>query len=198
MKKLLHWIACHSVVLVLLAFLVVAVVFREPLLGIKAASPESKPTEHKPVISAVENSEKSQPEKALKQAEPVASESPLIEPETADDIQQREQYDFRPEKELPVEKLADEDLLQKARKAYWNDQLDTAKKFYLAYIDQDPSNPDGYGELGNLLSTLGELDEAANMYRQAADLLHQQGKSEQATQLQEVLESIRVIQTKNQ
>jgi len=198
MKKLLHWIACHSVVLVLLAFLVMAVVFRESLFGIKAASPESKPTELKPVISAAENSEKSQPEKALKQAKPVASESPVIEPETADDIQQREQYDFRPEKELSVENVEDEDLLQKARKAYWNDQLDDAQKLYLAYIEQDPSNPDGYGELGNLLSTLGELDEAAKMYRQAADLLKQQGKDEQAMQLHEVLESIRVIQTTNQ
>ena len=116
----------------------------------------------------------------------------------ADDIQLRERYDFRPAEELPVTDVVDEDLLQKARRAYWNDQLDSAQKLYLAYIDQNPSNPDGYGELGNLLSTLGELDEAAEMYRQAADLLKQQGKNEQAMQLHEVLESIRVIQAENQ
>ncbi|NNJ93073.1 MAG: tetratricopeptide repeat protein, partial [Gammaproteobacteria bacterium] len=189
MRKLLHWIACHNVLLVLLAFLVVAVVFREALFGIKESlPPENEANEHKPVVSTQAGAQKSQPEKAFKQPESIATESAVIQAETADDIQQREQYDFRPEKELPVENVAYEDLLQKARKAYWNDQLDSAKKFYLAYIEQDPSNPDGYGELGNLLSTLGELDEAAEMYRQAADLLQQQGKAEQATQLQEVLE----------
>ena len=134
----------------------------------------------------------------MDQSEPELSEKAVIKAETADEIQQREQYDFRPAEEAAVEEPVDENLLQKARKAYWNDQLDSAQKLYLDYIEQDPSNPDGYGELGNLLSTLGELDEAAEMYRQAADLLLKQGDTEQAAQLQEVLESIRVIQTENQ
>ena len=112
----------------------------------------------------------------------------VVEVETANEIQQREQFDFRPPEELPVEDVAsNESLLQKARKAYWNDQLDSAQKLYLAYIDLDPSNPDGYGELGNLLSTQGELEQAAIVYRKAADLLMEQGNTEQAAQLQKCL-----------
>jgi len=215
MKKLLHWIACHNVLVVLLVFLIIAIIFREPLFGIKSSSSQQGAIEE-PVASVSENTEKKQPEKkqpektpsekTLEQSEPsiveprAGSESlpQTINAETADDIQQREQYDFRPPDALPVEDVKNEDLLQQARKAYWNEQLDLAQKFYLAYIEQDPENPDGYGELGNLLSTLGELDEAAKMYQQAADLLIKQGKPEQAEPLLEVLESIRVIQTENE
>lgn len=213
MKKLFHWIACHTVLLVVLAFLVVAIIFREPLFGIKVSFPEDKPTESQsvgsepvesepvisvPAVSVPEKPEKSQPELKLEQPEVAVHESPLIQSETADEIQRRKQYDFRPPGELPVEDAVDVDLLQQARKAYWNEQLDSAQKLYRDYIAQDPANPDGYGELGNLLSTVGELDEAAIMYRKATDLLIQQGKLEQAEQLQKVLESIRVIQTTNQ
>jgi len=203
MKKLLHWIACHNVLLVLLAFLVVAVIFREPLFGNKDSKSESDITETKSVVSVQEIPQKTQadqtlPQSKLKQSVPDPVQSPVIKAETADEIQLREQYDFRPPEELAVEKAVDENLLQQARKAYWNDQLDSAKKLYLAYIELDPTNPDGYGELGNLLSTMGELNEAAEMYRQAADLLNKQGKAEQAEELLKVLDSIRVIQTTNQ
>jgi len=210
MKKLLHWIACHNVLVVLLVFLIIAIIFREPLFGIKSSSSQQGAIEE-PVASVSENTEKKQPEKTPSEKTLEQSEPSIVEPragseslpqtinaETADDIQQREQYDFRPPDALPVEDVKNEDLLQQARKAYWNEQLDLAQKFYLAYIEQDPENPDGYGELGNLLSTLGELDEAAKMYQQAADLLIKQGKPEQAEPLLEVLESIRVIQTENE
>ncbi len=190
MKKLFHWVLCHSVFLVLLAFLVFAVVFREPLFGISASLPVNTHKETA-VLMPPENSD---PESI--QTEAVET---VINAETADEIQQREQYDFRPPEVSAVEEPAagetGNDLLQMARKAFWNDQLDSAQEFYLAYIEQNPSNPDGYGELGNLLSTLGELDDAAEMYLFAAELLKQQGKSEEALQLQEVVESIRVIQT---
>ncbi|MEJ2213110.1 MAG: hypothetical protein P8Y20_03370, partial [Gammaproteobacteria bacterium] len=103
---------------------------------------------------------------------------------------------FRPENELPVsEEQLKMDLLQKARRAYWNDQLNKAKSLYRAYIDLDQENPDGYGELGNLLGTAGELDEAARMYGRAAELLMQQNRHEEAEQLRQVLDSISVIKS---
>ena len=71
--------------------------------------------------------------------------------------------------------------------------MNKARSLYQAYIDLDPENPDGYGELGNLLGTAGELDEAAKMYGKAAELLTQQDRLEEAEQLIQVLESINVI-----
>lgn len=107
----------------------------------------------------------------------------------------QENYQFRPPEQQPVEDAEiQEDLLQQARKAYWNDDLEKARTLYQAYINLNPENPDGYGELGNLLSTQGNLNSAAHMYRKAAELLEKEGKSEQAAQLKEVLSSIEVIQ----
>lgn len=103
---------------------------------------------------------------------------------------------FRPV-ELAAEEVQpelDEDILQKARKAYWNDDLQRARNLYQAFIGLYPDNPDGYGELGNLLSTIGDLDEASQMYQKAAELLLSQGQTEQAAQLLEVLDSIKDIQ----
>jgi tetratricopeptide (TPR) repeat protein len=210
MIKLLRWIACHTVALVLLAFLLIAFVFREPLFGVKSSSSKTSVADNHALIiqksEAIASEQKVSDIQAkietgtetfakVKETEPPVIKPVVIEAETAVEIQHREQYEFRPADEQPVDDNLKEDLLQKARKAYWNDQLDSASKLYLAYIDQDPDNPDGYGELGNLLSTLGDLDEAANMYRQAADLLMRRGETAQAAQLQEVLDSIRVIQS---
>ena len=103
-------------------------------------------------------------------------------------------FAFRPKNDKPVTNDdLKSDLLQQARRAYWNDQLNKARSLYQAYIDLDPENPDGYGELGNLLGTAGELDEAAKMYGKAAELLTQQDRLEEAEQLIQVLESINVI-----
>lgn len=299
---MLHWIACHTIVLVLSLFILIAVVFRGPLFGIwpqlepvvesksevnpqavssnnrgeAAVTADAEPakalvgpagedqlpvTVESPVQAGSEtvsdagteekisvDSEKSvldelvadepqfavtrdqvdkspEPEKvsglSAEQAveeETAISTSPAVEPqpadvvesrmpknnsdveevvqrESAEAIQDKENYQFRPASEEPVD-AADEqpDLLQQARKAYWNDEMEKARVLYHAYIDQHPDNPDGYGELGNLLSTMGKLDAAAEMYRMAADMLDQRGEIEQAQQLKEVISSIEVIQ----
>jgi len=109
-------------------------------------------------------------------------------------IAAEQDYQFRPDSVVVDENIAETDLLQKARQAYWNDQLDKAESLYRAYIELNPDNPDGYGELGNLLSTVGSLGEAAIMYQQAAELLLRQGRIEQAAKLREVLDSIEIIQ----
>ncbi len=285
MKFLLHWIVCHTVLLVLSLFIVAAVFFRGPLFGLW---PEAEPVVEsqaetmitpgseqsseqaidtlKPVLEtlAVSPVLEQPAEEPVLEAEPVAvpeksadvlkssdqtmaeapdmehpveasdpaeklvpvdeptlqeasttglesqehvvqtgqpEESPVAETlevipvESAESLQAEENYQFRPPEQQPVEDAdIKEDLLQQARKAYWNDDLEKARTLYQAYINLNPENPDGYGELGNLLSTQGNLNSAAHMYRKAAELLEKEGKSEQAAQLKEVLSSIEVIQ----
>ena len=120
----------------------------------------------------------------------------VIPPSRPEVLQQDENYQFRPPEEEPYQPDADEsgDLLQQARKAYWNDELLKSRSLYEKYIAVNPNNPDGYGELGNLLSTMGDLDKAAQMYRKAADILTSEGEIDQAQRLEEVLSSIEVIQ----
>ena len=292
MKGLLHWMLCHTVMIVLLLFLLTAIYFRGPLFGIW---PEPEPllepvvetpipSEPEPLSSTVSKAESQPPEQAADEqaslpetadetsstnitevtqnvidpveaettpaempdeveepsptatvqvqetAEAESVEAPVAEKvslpitETHAELEQmqpqipakassgnemsevvdqesleaqrlQENYQFRPEDELPVEEAdIQQDLLQQARKAYWNDDLEKARTLYQAYINLHPEDPDGYGELGNLLSTEGNLQSASYMYRKAADLLTRQGRTEEAQQLKEVLSSIEVIQ----
>lgn len=197
MRQVLHWFACHTVLIVLSAFLLIAIVYRDLLFGM---APEPLDvnllTVPDPVSEPVITKFSEQPAEQV----PDAIKTGPVNSASASQIQQQEQYDFRPAEALPVDPadpvdISEEDLLQQARKAYWNEQFDSAKLLYLEYIEKNPDNPDGFGELGNLLSTLGELDQAANMYRYAADLMLQQGDTEQAQQLHQVLDSIEVIQS---
>lgn len=246
MKKILHWLACHTVILVLLVFLAIAVFFRGPLFGIwpepekTTTSPtqtqasseqpgeaqqsfqpeaEAKPAAVKPEISAQKPvSQQAEPQSAKPAAslDNTPAETPLTGPEADPEyesdtgslpntviertkpeiLRQEENYQFRPPQEEPYQPVAEDsgDKLQKARKAYWNDDLQKSRSLYEQYIAVNPQDPDGYGELGNLLSTMGDLDKAAQMYRKAADLLISKGEIEQAQRLEEVLSSIEVIQ----
>ena len=236
MRRIINWLACHSVVAVLFVFLVVAVIFRSALFGIspvevsqvetsqaddsadapaqvqsgqsevaeEASGPmpesEDSPETGPETGQAVSEPEQIVPEpvELVRQPEELISEEVVSEPLQPAEITDSNETDpaFRPENESPVsEEQLKMDLLQKARRAYWNDQLNKAKSLYLAYIDLDQENPDGYGELGNLLGTAGELDEAARMYGRAAELLMQQNRHEEAEQLRQVLDSINVIKS---
>jgi len=181
MKNILHWMLCHTVVLVLMIFIILAYYFREPVLGIKVSVPSPSL-----VSTKISSEDALEIEQNIEKAEIVKIEpKEILTPKDAD-------YNFRPKEDVQIE--VEENLLQSARKAYWNDELDRAKTLYYAYIDMHPDHPDGYGELGNLLSTIGDLESAAEMYKKAAKLLIKEGKNEQAKQLQEVLNSIEVIQ----
>ena len=241
MRRIINWLACHSVVAVLFVFMVVAVIFRGALFGIspvetsladdsadapaqvqsgqsEVAEEASGPMPESPLPmtesrASVPESEDSpetgqavsepeqivpEPVELVRQPEELISEEVVSEPLQPAEITDSNETDpaFRPENESPVsEEQLKMDLLQKARRAYWNDQLNKAKSLYLAYIDLDQENPDGYGELGNLLGTAGELDEAARMYGRAAELLMQQNRHEEAEQLRQVLDSINVIKS---
>ena len=251
MRKILHWLACHSVLVVLFVFLVVAVVFRAELFGITPSEASAKSSQQPGEVSVMPQQEPLLQEPQIQETVNVIPEQATVEtpvempaetpleqaasgqePDTAPeltldltpDLIQEPSPDVLPESQIAPEPAVSEvslpgkngfefrpeekatsarsgssdndlkiDLIQQARRAYWNDQLNKAKSLYLAYIDLDPENPDGYGELGNLLGTTGDLDAAEQMYLQAAQLLTEQGRLEEADQLNQVLESINVI-----
>ncbi len=228
MRTLFNWLLCHSVILVLLIFILTGVLFRAEIFGL---DPSTEIVQLQQDNSAVG---KSEPDSSSSSALPAAlkaiveperpvekPEFPAI-PEDRDKIPQKTAQTktkpksvnnvssvsaspgkiqnppvFRPREtttpEVPDRVDVDE-LLQQARRAYWNDDLQTAENLYRQFISLRPDDPDGYGELGNLLSTLGNLPAAARVYQKAADLLVKQGKYEQAEQLNAVLSSIAEIQ----
>ena len=181
MKTILHWIACHTVLIVLSLFVVVAVLFRGPLFGIWPQV-EIVQTEAAPVEPVAEIQSKPLPapiaEKVIPVSEPryeaetktvlapetLIPEKPIqvktapafhdepidmkledapdisesiavIKRETPENLKSQQNYQFRPPEEQSVETAdTQEDLLQQARKSYWNDDLEKARRLYEAYI----------------------------------------------------------------
>ena len=62
-------------------------------------------------------------------------------------------------------------MLSMARQAFWKGNLHESEKRYQDMINIDDSNPDSYGELGNLYYTQGKWEQAGEAYYQAAERL---------------------------
>ncbi len=87
-------------------------------------------------------------------------------------------------------------LLAAAREAYWLRDYATAEEKYQAMIDLDPSNPDGFGELGNMYFSQGKWELASATYFEAGKRLADEGLLEQARQLVDVLKGLQGPQAK--
>ena len=76
-----------------------------------------------------------------------------------------------------------DDLMFKARKAYWDKDYETAIFFYQQLIQDDGDNPDYIGELGNIYYSINDFDNAAEHYYQAAIILIARNDYQQASLL---------------
>ncbi|HSG10177.1 MAG TPA: hypothetical protein VLB10_00280 [Gammaproteobacteria bacterium] len=85
-------------------------------------------------------------------------------------------------------------LLAAAREAYWLRDYATAEEKYRALIDLDPTNPDGFGELGNMYFSQGKWELASATYFEAGKRLADEGLFEQANQLVDVLKGLQGTQ----
>ena len=74
-------------------------------------------------------------------------------------------------------------LLFQARQAYWDKNYEQAIQGYQQLIQKEPNNPDYFGELGNIYYSLNDFPNASRHYSQAALVLIQHNKMEQARSL---------------
>ena len=79
--------------------------------------------------------------------------------------------------------FAQDDRLLLARKAYWNKNYDQAIDMYRQLIEQDPSNPDYFGELGNIYYALNDDNNASIAFYQAVIILLEQNQLQSAARL---------------
>jgi hypothetical protein len=80
--------------------------------------------------------------------------------------------------------------LAAAREAFWLRDYALAEQKYQELIASDPGNPDGYGELGNMYFSQGEWEKASSSYYEAAVRLLDEGMTDDATQLLEVIRGL--------
>jgi len=88
--------------------------------------------------------------------------------------------------------LSAQELLFKARLAYWNGDLKTAETTYIQLTEMVNDDPNAYGELGNLYYMQSKWKQASDAYYQAALKL---SKTKNSYQAQHLLRIIRGLDT---
>ena len=81
-------------------------------------------------------------------------------------------------------------LLASAREAYWLRDYQAAEGFYRRMIMDDPDNPDGYGELGNMYFSQGNWEAASSAYYEAGSRLVKSGLLAPARDLADVIRGL--------
>jgi len=97
---------------------------------------------------------------------------------------------FRPRAEgLPAEAPPPmrDDLVQRARRAFWNGDFEAAETAYIALVSAYPEDADGFGELGNLYQSMGRTDAALDAYFEAGVRLKAIGEEEKLSKIIELM-----------
>ena len=201
----LNWLATHLVALSLLGFLVAGLLVSGVIDTGPAAGPQARPesTGSAPARSPPDSS--AAPEQGPGHAAPDPGQTPGGPPAMRSDTapqgpqliggalpmyQQAGEGDqtFRPpggaaESGLRTQK----DLLQQARRAFWNGDFEASEAAYLVLIAEYPSDANAFGELGNLYQAMGEPDRALDAYFEAAIRFKAAGEHEKLKEIIEVL-----------
>jgi hypothetical protein len=80
-------------------------------------------------------------------------------------------------------------MVQTARRAFWNGDLEAAEAAYIEAIARYPVDPDLFGELGNLYVSMGRRQRALDAFYESALRLRATGESEKLSEVIDLLES---------
>lgn len=82
-----------------------------------------------------------------------------------------------------------EDIVQNARRAFWNGDFEAAEAGYMDAITRYPDDPDLFGELGNLYHSMGRRERAMDAFYESALRLRAKGELEKLSEVIDLLES---------
>lgn len=119
---------------------------------------------------------------------PVEQARPLM-PTMNDSVIENTASSFRPEQVQSTNggALSRSDQRRAARKAYWNQDLGTARELYLGLLAQTPDDPDLLGEVGNLYLAIGDKQAAMDAYYRAARIFRDMNNVDRTTELAALL-----------
>ena len=97
---------------------------------------------------------------------------------------------FRPEAYAPQLSFepSREELIQDARRAFWNGDFEGAEAAYVTILTLHPGDADTFGELGNLYQSMGKPEQALDAYYEAAVRLKAVGEEEKLSKIIVLLE----------
>ncbi len=182
-----RWLLVHSFSIFLVGSLVLGYFYREELrledayhqlLSIKP-EPSMLTGDEKP--GAVENAEIITPSTADTTLTPGAEDPAVVAEQAAPAAAIRPNLEAQPTVSTQI--VEQDELLLRARRAFWDKNFNGAIEDYQALIEREPNNPDMHGELGNVYYTLNDYPNASTHYYRAAELLIQRGQLNHARQL---------------
>jgi Tfp pilus assembly protein PilF len=97
---------------------------------------------------------------------------------------------FRPRTESAVDDepaMTRDDMVQRARRAFWNGDPEGAEAAYLDLITAYPGDADAFGELGNLYESTGRPDAARDAFFEAGLRLKANAESEKLNKIIDLL-----------
>lgn len=101
--------------------------------------------------------------------------------------------DFRPPVAAPVPEPSGppdrDELVQAARRAFWNGDVEAAEATYMAAITRFPDDPDLFGELGNLYQSVGRKQRSLDAFYEAAVRLRARGDRDKLSEVIDLLEA---------
>lgn len=175
-----RWLLIHSFSIFLLILFFLGYIYRDELKLVQAYEQllnlDDKPLKIGKSESTDETIEVQ--EKSAQQSTSAITEKPEAEISMTEELPPAISLESKPTLTKPV--FAQDEGLLKARKAYWDKDYQNAIRYYQQLINNNRSNPDYVGELGNIYYALNDYENAARQYFQAAMLLIDQGKYEQA------------------
>lgn len=180
-----RWLLVHSFSIFLVSLVILGYIYREPLQLEQAyqqllqqpiklqrnLSPETK-----------RNQPQSTPDVVVKPAVEIATPEQKIN-QRGSSAEDKTVEDLESSPTVSSTIIEIDELLLKARKAYWEKDYPMAIQYYQQLINDDERNPDLIGELGNIYYSLNDYENAAIHFYQAATILISQGKREQARTL---------------
>ncbi len=113
---------------------------------------------------------------------PISKEQSISTVEKTESVQTSE-LEFIAQPTVTEEIIEQDTLLFEARQAYWDKNYEKAIQGYQQLIQRETNNADYLGELGNIYYSLNDFPNASRHYYQAALVLIQQNKIEQARSL---------------
>jgi hypothetical protein len=197
-SSLLHWLATHLVSITLIGFLIVGLVLSGVIqlpsraawkLGGVAIPHPGQRVGDPPASEDLR----------LSPSQPAARKAPKLIGGSLP-VQGEAQFDgdsaassgggFRPSTAMPpgAAGRGREDLLQQARRAFWNGDFQAAEAAYIDLISTYPADADAFGELGNLYEAMGKPSEALDAHYEAGIRLRAAGETGKLQQVIDLLE----------
>jgi len=176
-----RWLLIHSFSIFLVGLLIFGYIYRDNL-QLEQAYQQLLNLDVEPA-TPVSELEKNQQQKVVENNVVKPSSTALEKPDTAPALADSSVSPLETKPTISEVIIEQDELLFKARRAYWDKDYETAIKSYQELIYKEKTNADYLGELGNIYYALNDFPNASRHYYQAAMVLISHNQYEKARQL---------------